>query len=690
MCGIVAMVGEPDPTLIRGMTRTLAHRGPDGEGMVCPIGEGFGLGHRRLAILDLSSTGAQPMCDASGRYWITYNGEVYNFGELRAHLESQGYPFRSKSDTEVVLASYATWGPQFLDRLNGMFAFAIWDRRDRRLFAARDRIGIKPLYWAEAGGTLLLASEAKAILATGRVPNEVDPEVTHNPWHFTIAPRTGFRHVQKLPPAHWLVWENGHVRIGRWWNINPTETDPGFEPALENLRELLQDAVRLQMISDVPVGAFLSGGLDSSTIVALMRRHYNGPLKTFSISFRSSDRRFEAMPDDQRFARKVAARFGSLHREIELAPNVVEILPRIVWHLDEPLFDPAAINSFLIAQAARAEDVPVLLNGMGVDEVFGGYRKHLACLLSESYENLVPDPARRLIKLVVDNLPVAGNHTGFRTTRWAKRFLGISSLPPTERFLLSDLSIGPKDYVDLYADALQWPYGDLAEVQARQRALEAHELSYLTRMCFSDTTTYLPDHNLSYMDKATMATGVEARPPFLDHRIVEFAFRLAGSYRIRGRRQKVLFREAVRPWLARFVVRRPKASFGAPLRSWIRRDLREMVDDLLSVRALRDRGLYRPEAVRRRIEVDRDGREDYAHFVWNMLCRELWLKAYIDNGGSALREARALFERTGNEPFDRGTDPLGYSGGRRDPTGPAVIVPESGGSRGHPRRNSFS
>jgi len=649
MCGIVAMVGKADPQIVRGMTRTLAHRGPDGEGAICSVEEGFALGHRRLSILDLSQVGSQPMSDPSGRYWITYNGETYNFRELRRELEGRGRIFRSNTDTEVVLASYEEWGAACLDRFNGIFAFAIWDRRDRRLFAARDRLGVKPLYWSMASETLLLASEAKAILASGRIPVEADPEITHNPWHFAVSPRTGFKGLFKLPPAHHLIWEHGRVEIQRWWDVTPTTTDPNRNNVVDELDSLIQEAVAMQMISERPIGAMLSGGLDSSLIVAMMRRSHTGPLRTFSISFRESDRKLEAVPNDQRFAREVARRFGCAHNEIELAPDVVALLPKMVWHLDEPLFDPAAINTYLIAGAARTQGIPVLLNGMGVDEVFGGYRKHLACLLADRYQAVVGTGLRDTIRWIVDKLPVADASQGYTMTRWAKRFLSIASLGQTERFLLSDLSVSAGDYHNLYADATHWPYARLAEVAARRRALDVPALSYLTRMCLSDTKFYLPDHNLTYMDKATMAMGIEARPPMLDHRIVELAFRLSDRFRIRGFRQKMVVRDVASRWVPRFVVKRPKASFGAPLRAWIRTDLREMVGDLLSERALRQRGLYQIDSVRRRVVANQEGHEDHAHFIWNLICRELWMDAYIDRGGSALRDAQANFQHANQE-----------------------------------------
>jgi asparagine synthase (glutamine-hydrolysing) len=640
MCGIAGMVGTVDPRVVRGMTHLLRHRGPDGDGCVCPEGEPFGFGHRRLAILDLTSSGAQPMWDASRQFCITYNGEVYNFRELRSDLEAKGHRFRSKSDTEVVLAAYAEWGPSCLDRFNGMFALAIWDRGERTLFAARDRLGIKPLYWAEHPGGLMFASEAKSILASGLVPVEADPEVTHNPWHYPSAPRTGFVAVNKLAPGHTLTWRDGRTAISKWWAVPEGGPSLGRAEAIRALTELLPDAVGRQMISDVPVGAMLSGGLDSTAIVALMARHAREPVRTMAIRFRAEDVPFEAMPDDERFASSVARRFGCDHTAIEISPRVVDLLPRVVWHLDEPIFDPAAINTCLIAEEARRRGITVLLSGMGGDEIFGGYRKHLACLLAGRYQRAIPTTVREIVAAAGRRLPVATSRGGLRQVRWLRRFLGFASLSPTERFLRSDLSIGPDEYAAMFPDAARRPYDRLAEVRARRDVLEVGGGSYLDHMCRWDTTIFLPNHNLAYTDKATMASGVEARPPLIDHRIVELAFRLADNDRIRGVTQKAILRDVVAGWIPREVVRRPKASFAVPLRAWIRRDLREMVDDLLSEGAIRRRGLYAPGAVRRIIDDDRAGRADHGHLIWNLLNRELWFEAFVDGGGKALVAAR--------------------------------------------------
>ncbi len=640
MCGIFGMVGSVDPRLVQRMTRLLAHRGPDGEGIDCPPGEAFGFGHRRLAIIDLSPGGAQPMWDESKRYCVTFNGEIYNFMSVRSDLTAKGYRFRSSSDTEVLIAAYAEWGAQCLDRLNGMFAFGLWDRKERTFFAARDRLGIKPFYWAEHREGLLFASEVKSILASGLVPVAADPQVTHNPWHYPSSPRTGFVGVHELPPGHHMTWRDSKVTIARWWSIPDGAEKLSHAEAKAALESLLPDAVALQMIADVPVGALLSGGLDSTTIVALMARHVKQPVRTIAIKFRAEDVPFEATHEDEKFAKLAAERIGCEHTEIEISPDIVNMLPKIVWHLDEPMFDPAAINTMLIAQEARRNGLTVLLSGMGGDEIFGGYRKHLGCLLAERYRQFVPGPVRGLARSAAGKIPVATSRGGLRQVRWLRHFLDIASLPQAQRFLVSDRSLSAEDYGDIFADAAAMPYDTLAEVVDRTRRLVEFRGTYLDRMCRWDATIYLPDHNLAYTDKSTMVAGIEARPPLIDHRIVELAFRLNDDDRIRGTVQKSLFREVAARWIPKEIAERPKASFGAPLRAWIRRDLREVVDDVLSESAMRRRGLYRPEAVRRRIEDDRAGRADHGSLIWNLLNRELWFEAFIDGGGKALSAAR--------------------------------------------------
>jgi asparagine synthase (glutamine-hydrolysing) len=629
MCGIAGVIHCGDRRTLELMTVVQAHRGPDDSGLEWFAATGSGLGHRRLSIIDLSPAGHQPMPNESRNLWITFNGEVYNYLEIRHQLEQKGYLFRSRSDTEVIVKAYEEWGPQALDRLNGMFAFAIYNPDRDELFAARDRLGIKPLYYHQAGDRLVFASEIKAILASGLAPCEADLLALHNPARFQVSPYTGFARIWKLPPAHYLLFRKGCLETRQYWSLGP---DQGFrgrdEEALEALDGLLQDAVRLQMIADVPVGVLLSGGLDSSLISALMKRSTRQPVRSFTIKFTAEDQRFEKMPDDSVYAAEVARRLEFDHHERELHPDVVDLLPRMVWHLDEPLADPAAINTYLLARMARDEGVVVMLNGMGGDEVFGGYRKFLACLEADTYQALVPAILRRGLEWVSDRLPVATSRQGLRSLRWAKRFLSFASQPPFERFLVSDLSLPPRHYEDLMPGGPR--YEETPYYRAQHRAFHSGEHSYLGRMCLNDTLFFLPELNLTYSDKATMAAGVEGRPPLIDHRVVELAFTLPDHLRIRRGVQKVALKRVAERYLPRSIVHRPKAPFGSPLRAWIRGPLAEMVGDLLSDDALKRRGLYRPERVRQLVDGDRSGQEDNAHVIWTLLTNEIWHRTFLD------------------------------------------------------------
>ena len=637
MCGFVGYIdfsGRPvAEAAFSEMTGLLSHRGPDGEGIQYFKGRPFvALGHRRLAIIDLSDAGRQPMQNEDGSIWILFNGEIFNFSDLRRDLRREGHIFRSFTDTEVIIHAYEEWGEGFLNHLQGMFALVIWDSKKKRIFAARDRLGIKPFYYFHKGRQLILASEIKSIVSSNCIQAEPDWEGLHNPWHYQSVPSTGFKDISKLPPGHSLTFSQNGLRIKKYWDIFPEEKMMDERDAASSLSGILKEVIRSQMIADVPVGAFLSGGLDSSCIVAFMSQCTNLPVRTFTIKFQESDQRFEAMSDDSAYARKVAGLFGCQHQEICIRPDIVNLLPKLVWHLDEPLADPAAINTYLISMAAREAGVKVLLNGMGGDEVFGGYRKHLACLIAEPYRRYLPGPVRGVVENWVNHLPVAGSRNGIRSVRWAKRFLSFASQPQAMRFLLSDQSVPPELYQRLFTNAPSHPYLDLSNVKAHLRFMENGygHLSYLTRMSLTDTKTFLPDHNLTYSDKATMAAGVEARPPLIDHRVVQFMFGLHPRYRINGRTQKYLFKKSMEPDLPREIIHRPKMHFGAPLRSWIRGPLRQMIDDLLAPNAIRQRGLYDPDAVKEIIEDDRQGRADNAHLILTILNREIWFRTFID------------------------------------------------------------
>ena len=637
MCGICVYVnrdGRPiDPIIFGRMTDIVAHRGPDDRGVEIFHGQPFAaLGHRRLSIIDLSDAAHQPMTDGNDKLSIILNGEIYNFKEIRDELQNRGYLFRSKSDTEVLLYAFREWSEKCLDKLNGMFSFAIWDFAKGELFAARDRLGIKPIYYHYKGDTLLLSSEIKSTLASGLVSIEPDWTALSTPWHYQVAPETGFKGIRKLEPGHFLRFSARGLEIRKYWDLEPTEVDIGEKEAVDRLSELLRDAVGLQMISDVPIGAFLSGGLDSSCIVALMSKLPVAPIRTFTIRFDESDQRFEAQVDDSRYAREVAILFGCDHREITIKPDIVNLLPKMTWHLDEPLADPAVINTYLISKAACEAGVKVLINGMGGDEIFGGYRKYLACLLAEQYGRLIPFALRRIMGRWAQSLPVADSGRSSKSIRWYRHFAKMAMRPTDLRFLAADMAaVPPEMYSRLFSIKVSNVcYLDLPSVAARKAIVNRNGLSYLTRMCLEDTKHFLPDHNLIYSDKATMAASVEGRPPLLDHRIVEFMFSLHPKYRINGLTQKYLLKKCAASLLPEKIVKRPKASFGVPLRSWIRRDLKEMVNDVLSDSATKGRGLYNLATVRKLVQADQHGKEDNALLIWSILTRELWFRTFID------------------------------------------------------------
>jgi asparagine synthase (glutamine-hydrolysing) len=615
--------------LLGRMNDIIAHRGPDDAGLKWFDDACSGMAQRRLSIIDLSPGGHQPMRDDTGDLWIVFNGEIYNYKELGEEVRAQGVQLRSSSDTEILLYAYKIWGEECLQKLNGMFAFAIYDARKRKLFAARDRLGIKPFYYHFTNGRLVFASEIKAILNSTLVPKRPDLNALHTPARFQVSPLTGFQDILKLPPAHCLTLEEGKLSVRQYWSLHPSEQEASEDVLIEQLDALLSDSVRLQMRADVPVGVFLSGGLDSSIISALMRVNTQQTIHSFTIKFSNEDQKFEQMTPDWDYARQVAKQFGFTYHEIEIHPQVEELLPKMVWHLDEPLSDPAAINTYLISKAARDLNIVVLLNGMGGDEVFGGYRKHLACLTAESYQSIVPGVVRNVVQYAADRIPVATSTRGLKQVRWGKRFLSIASLPRGDRFLMSDLSVPPNQFSQMFASRMS--YYDSHFFKAQGPRFKSNGISYLTQMCLNDTLVFLPEHNLTYSDKASMAASIESRPPLTDHRIVEFMFSVPPRERIHRMTQKYLLKKVAEKYLPENIIYRPKAPFASPLRSWVRGPLSTMVADLLSEESLRARGLYDPAYVSGLIARDKQGLEDNAYQIWTLLTNEIWFRTFFQN-----------------------------------------------------------
>ena len=581
------------------------------------------LAHRRLSIIDLSAAADQPF--VKDGLHLSYNGELYNYRELRAELQGRGIRFVTTSDTEVVLEAIRVWGTDALRRFRGMFAFALYEVRRASLLLARDPLGIKPLYVLPRGDGVVFASELKALVAALGPELRVDAQalVASMLFYFLPDQQSPIAGVSKLPAGTWQEWRrDATTAAGRFWDPVEQARAAAEEPPAD-LSAVLAESVAAHLVADVPVASFLSGGLDSSLITAMAARHDPG-IETYTITFRPQDQRLEAMPDDATYARKMAAHLGVRLHEIEISPDVVEMLPRIVDVLDEPIGDPAAINTVLMCQAAREAGVKVLLSGMGADELFGGYRKHLACLVGARYRS-VPGALRRVVGEGVHRLPVAVGGRGLRYTRWAKRFLSFAELPEEEAFRRSYTMYDPEGLAALLpADRAHLV--DPVVAAHRELYLSGGMADHVNRMCLTDTRLFLPGLNLTYTDRSSMSASTEVRVPFVDPVVFAAAFTFPGDAKIQGRTQKVPLRRAAEDWLPREVIDRPKASFGAPLRAWVTNDLGPLIDDVLLRGELVEGGLLRAEPVRRMVADQRAGRADESKQLWQLLSMELWYR----------------------------------------------------------------
>jgi asparagine synthase (glutamine-hydrolysing) len=631
-----------------GMLKAIEHRGRDDEGVWTSAGiEGQSVcfGHRRLSIIDTSSAGHQPMLSADGRLVVILNGEIYNYRELRDQLTSRGHLFRTQTDTEVLLAAWAEWGEECLPRLNGMFAFALWDERERELFLVRDRVGIKPLYYADAGRdagepqarclrSLIFASEVKAILASGLIKAELDREALHQFLTFLWVPdpNTLFAGIKTVLPGHFVKWKDNQATVHEWWNISFDLIEEGRSDAWwqEQVLETLDRVTKLEMVADVPLGSFLSGGIDSSSIVAMMKRHSNGRrIGTYTIGIEAEDLRYDIIPDDVEWARRVNAQLDTDYHEIMLRPDVAELLPKLVYHMDEPAID-MAIPSYLVSQAAR-ETLTVMLSGMGGDEVFAGYPRQLAMKLAGTFD-AVPQMLRRpVMKALAYALP--GGMPGRLTAplRNAKKFARSAALDFENRYLGYGTYFTNKAKTSLYTEEMRRATSELDAYSAhRGYFARVKDAAPLNQLLYVDLKTFLPCLNLMTTDKTSMAANLEVRVPFLNQEMLALTARMPPDLKLRGLKRKYILKKAAEQLLPREVVWRKKAGFGAPIRSWLRGPLRPMVDALLSEATVKRRGLFRPDEVKRVIEANLSGREDYNLQVFQLLTLELWQQAFVD------------------------------------------------------------
>lgn len=640
MCGIAGLINWGDPGVLTRMTDMQFHRGPDDGGTwnaVQSDGGWVGLGSRRLSILDLSRAGQMPMATEDGSIRIVHNGEIYNHWQLRNELEGKGYTFRSNTDTETILNLYREYGGDCVLRLNGMFAFAIWDSRDQTLFLARDHFGIKPFYYAQKQGKLAFASEAKALLELEDLNASINLPALHQYLTFLWVPEpeTLFEGIRKLPAGHCAIFRKGELEVKQFWNLSFPVAGHDYcrneEELTNELRRRFVKTVQSQMISDVPLGSFLSAGIDSSSIVAAMSSVTSEPVRTFTISFPPRSVRGELTLDDTQVARRTAEQFGCIHTDIVVEPNVADLLPKLVWHMDDPVGDPAIIMAYLVNHAAKPS-VTVLLSGVGGDEIFAGYRKHAAHRLAENYQRLPTFLRRSLIEPLAEAAPSLQGTRLQGYMRLAKKMARSGSLNPRERFLMDSVYLTEEHKRELY---LAEPPSGVIRDDPRSCHFahyeDVGEADVVNQMLYVDIKTFMVSLNLNYNDKMSMASSVEVRVPFLDWELAEWvAQSVPPNAKLRDGTTKHILREAMRPILPSEVLGQKKAGFGAPTAHWLRHDLREMVDDLLSETNIRRRNLFVPREVRRLVEEQRDGRRDWSMQVWQFLTLELWMRAFLD------------------------------------------------------------
>lgn len=640
MCGITGSINWADSETLRRMNDIQAHRGPDDEGVwetLLPDGGFVGLGSRRLSILDLSPAGHMPMSTPDGRLTIVYNGEVYNYPELRRELEARGYRFRSRSDTEAVLYLYQELGPSSVARLNGMFALAIWDHERKELFLARDHFGIKPLYYCHQGRQFAFASEMKALLQISDMPRRMDLTALNQYMTFLWVPEplTILEGIVKLPAGHYALYQNGELRTQQYWDLKFPPADYHF-PANESqlvpeIRERFTASVKSQMLSDVPLGSFLSAGLDSSSIVAAISEVSSTPARTYTITFPPKYRRGEVTLDDPNVARRTAQHFGCEHTEIVVEPDVVDLLPKLVWHMDEPVADPALIAAYLINREAR-KSVTVLLSGVGGDELFAGYRKHAAYELAQKYKWIPSALRERMVEPLIKSLPSMRGTPLKGRIRLAQKMTRSGSLAPREHFLMNSTYLTDDEKTSLFASSLRAGLNGNGSWSGHlDRFEQVRDADFVNQMLYLDTKVFMPSLNLNYNDKMSMASSVEVRVPFLNWEFADWvAWNVPPSLKLNRGTTKHILREAMRPLLPPEVLEQKKAGFGAPADYWLANDLRVMVDDLLSDANLKRRGLFDPAAVRRMVDEQRSGRRDWSAQVWQLLTLELWTQAFLD------------------------------------------------------------
>ncbi len=628
MCGIHGIISLnsdfiPTEDILKSMGDVTIHRGPDDSGSY--VENGLGIGMRRLSIIDLEG-GHQPLSNEDQTLWLVCNGEIYNFRELREDLKARGHQFKTGSDSEVILHLYEEYGDDFVLHLNGMFGFALWDTQRKRLIIGRDRIGIKPLYYYNDGDRLIFATEAKAILAVPGVDRAIDPVAldSYLSLGYVAAPYSLFKGIKKLPIASLMVIENQKVEIKPYWkmpsdlDIHRTETDWKQE-----VKETIETAVTQQMVSDVPIGAFLSGGIDSSAVVAFMAKHSSHPVKTYAIGFGgdSGGSYYNELP----YAKQVSELFKTDHKEIIVKPDVVKLLPKLLWHMDEPMADTAFITTFLVAEFAR-QDSTVILSGVGGDELFGGYRRYLGEFYVQKYQ-MIPSIIRKtLISPIARHLPSDRHSQLLNLSRLAKGFILSAEKPFAERYK-SYVEVFSPEQIELLRKTRSAENFDAIEEAFANTASE----DPINRLFQVDSLTQLPDDLLMLTDKMTMATSLECRVPLLDQDLVELAARMPGSMKIKGRELKYILKECLHDVLPKEILYRKKRGFGAPMGSWLKNELAPLLKQVLSQKTIESRGLFNWDVVQNTIALHESNKEDHTDHLQALMNLEIWSRLYLDD-----------------------------------------------------------
>jgi len=628
MCGIAGFIGAEEFTnngegatrVLDRMCRIIAHRGPDDQGMF--VDGSVALGMRRLSIIDLAG-GAQPLSGCDRAFTIVFNGEVYNFLELQRELEAQGHHFHTRCDTEAVIHAFEQYGPQSLERLRGMFAFAIWNAHEQELFIARDRAGKKPLYYTvTTQGTFIFGSELKALREHPEFSSEINVEAldAYLTFGYVPDPLTIFKNVQKLPPGHHLRFKNGRIRVEQYWDFEFTNTrntaNRSESSYVEELRSLLDEAVRLRLVSDVPLGAFLSGGIDSSAVVGLMARHTSQTVKTFSIGFR------EDSHNELKYARLAAKHFRTEHRELIVTPDVCNIVDELIWHFDEPFADQSAIPTYLVSKLAR-EHVKVVLSGDGGDELFAGYTRYALDSKRKSFEHLPRFVRDGMMQSLSRHLPHGA---------WGRNYIHKVAAEPLDRYI-EDISIFTRlNKPSLYSRDFQRSLGssDSAEIFRRYAAVVSANDS-LDRLLYLDSKTYLPGDILTKVDRMSMAVSLEARVPLLDHKLIEFVTGIPASLKMKNGEGKYIFKRAVEDIVPAEILHRPKQGFGVPISEWINQELRQDIRDTFADPRTRQRGYFEASYVDLLLDEHERGRRDHSWALWALLILERWQRTFTDN-----------------------------------------------------------